>query len=374
VFLFVSQGGKHHIPVQNFEQLAPGKIEVENVIFPGPKVIGPPPSGKPGPRPPMFPVPRTFEEKVFVPLEDIETVIMVQMMGCRVGHALHHLARARQLTNLSLDGTQLDADSLQPLGWFPRLHFIHLMGSNVTDEMLAAIPPGSTITSLKLADTQVGDATLSTLSKLANLRDLDLTRTKITDAGLLGLQRKFSVTDLDLSETATGDDGLRTLKELSNLRSFGCGQQTTDKGLAEFIRGMRALTGLHVTNTKVTGTGLEELSRLKSLQFLYLDNSPVTDAGLQHLGTVKTLTYVSLMGTPITDKGLAHLAGLTKLTHLYLDETAVTDEGLAHLVKLPKLFQFSVGKTRVTKAAADRWNQERMKAGLPECVVFGATP
>jgi serine/threonine protein kinase len=374
VFLSVSQGGKNHIPVQKVEQLPPGKMEVNQVIFPGPMVFDPPPPGKPGVRPPMFPVPRTYDEKVFVPLEDIETITMVQMMGCRVGHALHHLARARELTNLSLDGTHLDTDSLQPLGWFPRLLYVHLIGSNVTDEMLTAIPPGSTINSIKLADTQVGDVTLSHLSKLANLRDLDLTRTKITDAGLLGLQRKYSVTELNLSDTATGDDGLRTLKDLTNLRTFGCGQQTTDKGLAEFVRGMRALMVLHATNTKVTGPGLEELSRLKSLQFLYLDNSPITDAGLQHVGTVKTLTYVSLMGTAISDKGLAHLAGLSRLTHLYLDETAVTDEGLAHLVKMPKLNQFSVRKTRVTKAAADRWNQERMKAGLPECVVFGAAP
>jgi serine/threonine protein kinase len=374
VFLFAQQDGNRQIPVQKVEQLPPGKMAINQVIFPAPMVVGRPPPGKPRGRAPMFPVPRTFEENVFVPLEDLEGITMVQMMGCRVGHALHHLARARELKNLALDGTQLDTDSLKPLSWFPKLLYLHLIGSNATDEMLAAIPPDSTINSIKLVDTQVGDVTLSHLSKLSNLRDLDLTGTKITDTGLLGLERKYTLTELNLSDTATGDKGLRTLKELTKLRSFGCGQQTTDKGLAEFLRSMRALEGLHATNTKVTGEGLEELSHLKSFQFLYLDDSPVNDVGLQHLGTTKTLTYVSLIATPISDKGLAHLAGLTRLTHLYLDETAVTDEGLAHLVKLPVLNQFSVRKTRVTKAAADRWNQERMKAGLPECVVFGATP
>src|SRR5262249_60412059 len=65
---------------------------------------------------------RNLEENDLVPLEMLEDLEHFALWSSRVRHPLCHLARARRLAVVMLQGFDLsDADSLKPLAWFPSL-------------------------------------------------------------------------------------------------------------------------------------------------------------------------------------------------------------------------------------------------------------
>jgi Leucine-rich repeat (LRR) protein len=107
----------------------------------------------------------------------------------------------------------------------------------------------------------------------------------------------------------------------------------TDSDLAALVhvKWIRSVTSLDLSQTKVTGAGLENLKELKNLKTLDLSGTSVTDAGLDNLKELKGLKDLNLSNTKVTDAGLDSLKELKGLTFLYLKGTKVTDVGLASL-------------------------------------------
>ena len=112
---------------------------------------------------------------------------------------------------------------------------------------------------LRLLGTGVTDSVVAQLKDIASLVDLNLANTKVTDAGLANLKGLTNLLRLHLELTAVTDAGLAHLKSLRNL------------------------TYLNVYGTKVTDAGLEHLKGLKYLRSLYVWQSKVTDAGVKKL-------------------------------------------------------------------------------------------
>ncbi len=118
-----------------------------------------------------------------------------------------------------------------------------------------------------------------------------------------------------------------------------------DLGLAEagdadlaHLKGLTALAGLCLSDTKITDAGLVHLKGLKRLVELDLSETQVTDAGLSHLKSLTGLRSLALSNTKITDAGLVHLKGLTELRELFISDTHVTDAGVAELkAAVPRL-------------------------------------
>ena len=76
---------------------------------------------------------------------------------------------------------------------------------------------------------------------------------------------------------------------------------------------------------------LEQVGRLRGIEYLNLAGSHVSDAGLAHLARLTALRWLSLTYTDVTDAGLVHLRGALRLENLLLDLTRVGDAGLSHL-------------------------------------------
>ena len=111
-----------------------------------------------------------------------------------------------------------------------------------------------------------------------------------------------------------------------------------------------SLTGVFLTNSKISDAGLEHLKGLTQLQGLFLDNTKVSDAGLEHLKGLTQLQVLCLNGTKVSDAGLEHLTGLTQLQDLYLGDTKVNDAGLQYLKGLTQLQSLSLANTKVSDA------------------------
>ena len=132
-----------------------------------------------------------------------------------------------------------------------------------------------------------------------------------------------------------------------------------DRGLSQ-LKGLKRLTSLNLSYTKVTDKGLVHIKGLKRLTRLSLQTRPwghvkITDAGLVHIKGLKRLTRLDLSRTQVTSAGLVHIKGLTKLSSLGLNgeklvRSDVTDAGLVHIKQLKDLTNLGLSYTKVTDA------------------------
>jgi hypothetical protein len=118
------------------------------------------------------------------------------------GHGLNSLRRNGKLEVLLLGRTGVTDDALQGIGdLFPRLQFLDLIATRVSDAAMVEVGRLEGIERLWLAGTAVGDAGIIRLGGLKKLISLDLGGTRVTTGGLMALARLGSLVRLDLSRT-----------------------------------------------------------------------------------------------------------------------------------------------------------------------------
>jgi len=112
---------------------------------------------------------------------------------------------------------------------------------------------------LNLADTAITDEVLCELSRVPKLRGLCLLGTRIGDLRLDYVAKLKNLELLVLDGTRITDEGLRCLADLQSLRA------------------------LTLRDTAVTNAGLEWLGELNKLEVLDLNNTRVTEEGINRL-------------------------------------------------------------------------------------------
>lgn len=170
---------------------------------------------------------------------------------------------------------------------------------------------------------------------------------QLTDADMVYLRKMPQLRILDLSDTSITGKGLEHIRDASHLEALWPPRSISDADL-EPISGQRQLKGLDLSyRRQITDRGLMYLSGLDGLRILGIQGTKVTDAGLRHLGRLKSLETLYLYETSVTDAGLAHLKTLPKLRDLLLYQTQVTDAGLVHLRGLTDLRELYLGSTPI---------------------------
>lgn len=105
------------------------------------------------------------------------------------------------------------------------------------------------------------DGELGLLKEMENLVWLHLGGTDVTDQGLPHLAGLTSLTRLHLERTKVSDAGLAHLKDLQNLAYLNLYQTgITDAGLAH-LEGLKGLKNLYLWQAKVTEAGVEKLQQ-----------------------------------------------------------------------------------------------------------------
>ena len=149
--------------------------------------------------------------------------------------------------------------------------------------------------------------------------------------------------------------------------SFGAAKDTDAalKAARQELEGLKKLSRLDLTQSKVTDAGLKEIAGLKNLHFLLLAGTKVTDAGLKELAGLKNLQELDLDEVAeITDAGLKELAVLENLQSLNLRFTNVTDAGLKELAGLKNLLRVYCSGSHVTDAG-----EKQLRSALPKCEI-----
>ena len=111
----------------------------------------------------------------------------------------------------------------------------------------------------RLLGTSVTDTVVAPLKDIAGLVDLNLANTRITDGALANLKGLTNLQRLHLELTGVTDAGLAHLKSLPNLTYLNLyGTKVTDAGL-EHLKGMKFLRNVYVWQSKVTEAGAKKL-------------------------------------------------------------------------------------------------------------------
>ncbi|MEZ5404367.1 MAG: hypothetical protein R2729_32100 [Bryobacteraceae bacterium] len=195
-------------------------------------------------------------------------------------------------------------------GW-KKLRRLNIHGAKISDTTLEHIAGISTLESLDIGSAMITDVGPERLAALTNLKELTLGGNELGDAGLQALRLMPGLTYLDVSgrqgtdanvwAIAMSDKGLDAVLTLRNLRElrFGC----TSIGIG--VEGQRFAT---VSAMSVTGRWLERLKELPKLERLTLQGCDrVDDDGAALLATYPALESIDLKGTAVTDQGLAAL-------------------------------------------------------------------
>ena len=202
------------------------------------------------------------------------------------------------------------------------------------------------LTSLSLARSKISESTLKSISKKIALRYVDLSHTSIDDSNVKHLFSRRVLTKLSLAgtqltvkginEAISGcptfaldigeldlDDGAMSQIKLKNQRGLILrGNPITDKSLEP----LTALQYLDLSNTKCTGSAIENLTQVLTLK---LDGTLVDDAVIaKFLSANSVLKNLSIRNTRVTDATLKALAQHVSLTGLEIGDGEITAEGL----------------------------------------------
>ena len=143
------------------------------------------------------------------------------------------------------------------------------------------------------------------------------------------------------------DESFKQIGKMKCLKSLYVYQarQVTDKGIAH-LAGLKDMTNLHITSTKMTDKSFSVFGEMESLSVLFLYGNYITDEGIQQLSPLKALVRLNVCGkqadpdanretvtNPITDSSLAIFSGLPSLTMLEVRDTIINDWAIEKFLK-----------------------------------------
>ena len=296
-------------------------------------------------------------------LKDAKQLSVIKLNDTRINDAaLAGLVELPKLTRLEVSSTRITDATLVRIarakGLFygphlaghgngvERLTYLDIYGTNVTGDGIRRLAALKGLRELYAGGTGADDASIAALRGLGDLFHLDLQGTRVTDASLEPIGKFKNLNSLNLSGTAmTGStisklSGIEELRTL-NLAGTGISNKTLDTIARVLVREVNADNGsgggfawlnrLIMTDTNVSGEGLENIWRMKHLVALHLDGTKVADKGLEHLSLLPELQHLWLDGTAVSDAGLAALSNSHKLRTLSLKGTEISDEALRQI-------------------------------------------
>jgi hypothetical protein len=251
------------------------------------------------------------------------------------------------LLNLTLKSDLLKNVGLEGLRWLPGLKRLALNCGDLMDKGLSPVKRLLELKNLDLrACNEVSNHGLNFLNEMTHLESLGLQGNRITEKVLYNLRDLTGLRRLQIGLNLITDKGLSHLKNLTNLEVFqsvqyyGASNHITDDGLIH-LKGLTELRDLYLPNSRIKGSGLYYLAKMKKLNRLDLaegcDN--LTGAGLVHLASLQQLQYLNLYFCEnLRGEGLQNLSKLSKLQILNLTNCSkISDTEIDYFTNLSNL-------------------------------------
>lgn len=215
------------------------------------------------------------------------------------------IAKMKQLESLTLTRTGCGNDAMKHVAQLTRLTRLELREPTITDDGMKQL---ATLTELETLEGEVGagDEGFACLAKMPKLKYVRLNNTPITDRCLAHLAPATGMRDLRLESSAIDGSGLRHLAGMRRLRSINLSGTQTKTGLATLAK-FSELDFVDLSRTPIEDKELAALGKSKSLNQVIAMETAITDEGLLSLATIPTLTLVRTDRSRVTAEGRAKL-------------------------------------------------------------------
>jgi len=91
------------------------------------------------------------------------------------------------------------------------------------------------------------------------------------------------------------------------------------------------LASIKLSDSEISTTGWELISKMKNLKKLVLNDCQITDSKLPNLHELAKLKVLGLAQNPVTDKSIDHLSSFDGLRALDIQGTLITRQGVVKL-------------------------------------------
>ena len=130
------------------------------------------------------------------------------------------------------------------------------------------------------------------------------------------------------------------------------GPKATDAHFASFA-GCYELEHVHMSDSKITDSGLAHLRHFPRLRMLNVAHLSVTDKGLVHLKHLPNLETLAIVNCPVKGSHLVDLPKKRRLTTLNLTRTRFGDAECEFLFEFSELQSLTLNRTRITDRSVE---------------------
>lgn len=134
-----------------------------------------------------------------------------------------------------------------------------------------------------------------------------------------------------------GNEFMQHVGRLAGLKCIRIETGEIDDSCLKYIDQLNELKALHLSQTKVLGSGLAKLVRIPKLKRVTFASGLKTPALLAALANSSSLTELNVENSPLNLQDFKTIATMTQLKHLKLNSTGLTNGGLAVISTLPHL-------------------------------------
>jgi hypothetical protein len=127
----------------------------------------------------------------------------------------------------------------------PDLETVLLLGQDVTDEVLDAIPSSAKITSIRVYNSKVTDKGVANLTRFQSLRDFNYTGAHLTDEGMKALNTIRTLNSITITDAPVTDVGVMALRNLRFLQRLTIeNSNATEKAVQQLRESLPRLNGI----------------------------------------------------------------------------------------------------------------------------------
>ena len=243
------------------------------------------------------------------------------------------------------DFWNVPADAWTHIGQLTSLQELRIVASDLRGKPMDEIGRLTNLRRLEATNSKCNPQDLEPLRELADLKHLQVMFTVLDESGEW---RKEQLGELSAAEQALVAHLVAAQPNRAPMAEVAI---LTDRMLAS-LRGLDRLKTLRLSNTYVSGRGLESLKALLAIEELDLTLIEFTPEAARIVGGLRTLKRFRY--ADVTDETLAELAKLPELEELEVWAGGVTDRGVDHLLKLSKLRKLAIRGSQLSDAGLQR--------------------
>lgn len=166
------------------------------------------------------------------------------------------------VTTIHTGNLMLTDRDLAQMSAFSKLRMLRIEDSPITSGGVRHLARLKQLEDISLHHTRVDDEGLRYLAKCPLYR-LDLSQTKITGAGLVHFRNHPTLTELDLARTGLDDEGITHLVTVPNIDRMFLGHTHITDSCVEELAKYPSLIRLDVRETDISPEGIERLKMLR---------------------------------------------------------------------------------------------------------------